>query len=116
MASLNFPSIALRPQGKPKYRPGKGYVEDDNDHGFLRRRAVTTRTQDVLEIPPLVMTNAEADSLMTFYRSDTSNGSKIFNFTSPWDGNTYEVRFVDPPVDQNETDDLRIVTFSLVLL
>lgn len=78
------------------YAIGDNLLRTENDGGATKVRPRTTRTIDTMSVA-FMMTNTEWIAFRSFYRIDLANGSKAFEFVTPYTGDTDLYRVSAPP-------------------
>ena len=98
-------------------RPGVNSIRTQNDSGPSKVRRLTTSAPTTFELP-FLLTEDQADSLMTFYETSTSYGVTSFDgLPHPrTDSVDVEWRFVEAPVLTLIQHDTYSVTLKLELL
>lgn len=78
--------------------PGENTIRTQNDSGPAKLRRLTTSAPTTFQLP-FILTEAQADDLMTFYETTTFYGVKTFDgLPHPrTDSASVEWRFLEPP-------------------
>ena len=96
----NFPTLTSRTEDSALYgvEHENPTIRSELDGGYVNTRARFTRTpRRIFSSGFTDISEADRLTLETFWDT-VQGGSEAFNWTSPQDGNTYSVRFVEPLV------------------
>lgn len=89
-ATLPVPLIAGFSEALPN-----NMLRTSMDAGPAKVRRRTTANVGQLTVP-LLLTSAQVDTLVGFFKEDTANGALAFDFTHPRTSNTISCRFTAP--------------------
>lgn len=95
--ALTWPSSIVAPEFPLAETPEDAVIRSTMEDGTQKTRPRFTRNRMTYELTWSSMPEKQKQDLETFLRSETKNGSKIFNWTHPSSGKTIEVRFAEMP-------------------
>ena len=95
--ALTWPSSIVAPEFPLAETPENAVIRSTMEDGTQKTRPRFTRNRMTYELTWSSMPENQKQALETFLRSETKNGSKIFNWIHPSSGKTIEVRFAEMP-------------------
>ena len=95
--ALNWPSSIGAPEFPLTETFEDAVIRSTMEDGTIKTRPRFTRNRVTYELTWSSMPDEQKRDLESFFRFETKNGSKIFNWTHPVSGNVIEVRFSEMP-------------------
>lgn len=97
MADIDYPSaLPCMLSGSLSEGTSEPWVGDQGEVGAVRRRKRFTRALRSFSYS-LRLSSTDKELLFAFYDQTLDDGVKEFNWTHPWTGEIYEVRFTGRP-------------------